>query len=159
MNGISMLVYDGRRNIPQSDGTTISIGPTKGEVMNGTPDTEVTEVKSSAVADSLRKTLRLLVIATIVLYLVMVGIGIKIWQDGKATTDALCTYRADLITRVNASIAFLSEHPDGLPEAGVTAKSISDGINNQQHAILALADLNCSEPTPDFKQTSPKETP
>lgn len=59
----------------------------------------------------------------------------------KQSTDALCALRGDLERRVASSEKFLSEHPDGIP--GIPAKTIRDGIANQQRTILVLNDLSC----------------
>jgi len=55
--------------------------------------------------------------------------------------DALCVLRDDLERRVANSRAFLEEHPDGIP--GIPAKTIRDGIRNQERTIEALDDISC----------------
>lgn len=57
------------------------------------------------------------------------------------STDALCALRSDLVKRVANSEAFLEEHPNGI--AGIPAKTIQDGIDNQKQTIRALGDLSC----------------
>lgn len=57
---------------------------------------------------------------------------------------ALCGLREDLEQRVDGSQAFLREHPAGLPELGVTAAAIREGLRNQQRTISVLAVLDCS---------------
>lgn len=94
--------------------------------------------------DVLRTSLRRLTIATAVLYLALVAGGIKVYLDQKNTTETLCTLRDDLRTRVDASINFLTEHPEGIP--GISPKTILEGIENQRKTIVALNGLNC--PTP-----------
>jgi hypothetical protein len=84
-----------------------------------------------------------LVVATVILYVAVVGAGFYVWNNSRNTKHALCTYRADLISRVIASTKFLSDHPQGIP--GVSVKTFTDSINNQQHAILALRSLNCKD--------------
>ena len=56
---------------------------------------------------------------------------------------ALCILRSDLQTRVDTSIAFLKEHPDGIP--GIPAATLQQSIDNQQRTILALQLLECPE--------------
>lgn len=105
-----------------------------------TPDTGETT------AGALRRALRRLAIATVVLYVILIAGGIKVWSDNKHTTETLCEFRADLETRVVGSILFLREHPGGI--AGISSKTIVDQITNQQRTIAALADLNCDSSTP-----------
>lgn len=95
-------------------------------------------------AESLRKSLRRLVAATLVLYLVMGAVALKIYIDGRATHDSLCTFRADLANRALASTDFLRDHPNGV--AGIPPKIILEGIYNQQRTIVALKDLDCEQP-------------
>ena len=99
------------------------------------------ETRGLETATALRKSLRKLVLATVVLYLVIAAIGLKIYLNGRDTTDALCTLRTDLQVRVNSSTNFLIEHPKGIP--GITPKMIRDGIDNQQRSINALQGLHC----------------
>ncbi len=60
---------------------------------------------------------------------------------GKDAHDALCVFRDDLEIRVDASRAFLFQHPEGF--AGIDATTILESINQQQHTVDALASLNC----------------
>lgn len=105
------------------------------------PEAHITQT-----AEALRRTLRLLVIATAVLYLVSFAWGIKVYRDGQATEETLCAFRADLITRVVQSAAFLKDHPKGTPD--IPAETIISGINNQLRTITSLRGLNCSDIAP-----------
>lgn len=89
----------------------------------------------------IRKTLRRLVLATVVLYLALGGIALKSAMDSHSTHSALCTLRGDLQVRVTSSLKFLSDNPRGLP--GIPVQVIRDSIANQQRTILALDSLNC----------------
>lgn len=96
-----------------------------------------------SVADRLRRSLRRLAIATVILYVALCAAGIKVYLDQRNTTESLCTLRTDLRLRVDSSIEFLKEHPQGIP--GIPAKTILDGIQNQRKSIIALNGLNCPE--------------
>lgn len=65
-------------------------------------------------------------------------------DDNQRATVALCVLRADLQTRVDSSRAFLADHPNGIP--GIPAKTLRDGITNQQRTIKALQGLSCPAP-------------
>lgn len=104
------------------------------------PSTPIPGTKS--VADELRISLRRLAIATVLLYIVIAGLALKIYEDGQNTSKALCSYREDLIQRTVASFQFLKDHPQGIPN--VPTKTLLDSLSNQQRAIIALRDLNCS---------------
>lgn len=105
-----------------------------------TPDS----IGGNTVADQLRRSLRRLAISTVILYLALIGGGIKVYLDSKNTTDALCAFRQDLITRVLASTDFLRDNPEGIP--GISPKIILEGIANQTRTITALKDLSCESP-------------
>ena len=62
-------------------------------------------------------------------------------DDIQTSRVALCALRSDLERRVQTSEKFLKEHPAGIP--GIPAKTIRDGIRNQQRTITALAALSC----------------
>lgn len=72
----------------------------------------------------------------------MAGLALKIYEDGQNTSKALCSYREDLIQRTVSSLQFLKDHPEGIPN--VPTKTLLDSLSNQQRAIIALRDLNCS---------------
>lgn len=96
----------------------------------------------------LQRTLKRLVIATVLLYLVLLSGGIWVYFEGRTTNKALCTLRDDLTIRVLSSIKFLKEHPKGLP--GIPASTLIESIENQQRTILALKDLDCSTEIPEL---------
>ena len=105
-----------------------------------TPDKTMAK-EGRTVADQLQRSLRILVLATVVLYVAIGGLGVKVYLDSKNTTNALCAFRQDLERRVLASTDFLKENPKGIP--GVSPRLILQGIENQQRTITALKDLNC----------------
>jgi len=106
------------------------------------------------VKDVLQRQLRVLVRATVILYLALAFVAgyayvqavqgrAKLEAATEQTTTALCTLRADLERRVDTSREFLKENPDGIP--GIPARTIQEGINNQERTIEALGVLDCSE--------------
>jgi hypothetical protein len=60
----------------------------------------------------------------------------------KVVTDALCTYRQDLVTRRDGAKRLLKQHPHGLPGLA-TAQDLKASILAQKHAIDALSTLTC----------------
>ena len=88
-----------------------------------------------------RNTLRWLVAATVVLYVALAGLGLWVYSEADSNGDALCALRADLEKRVESSQQFLIDHPDGI--AGIPARTIREGIENQRRTIDALGDLSC----------------
>jgi uncharacterized protein involved in exopolysaccharide biosynthesis len=91
-------------------------------------------------------------------FLVMFGAvatGYQFFQLRSFTTEtrtalvrtqlALCTFRGDLQTRVDASKEFLKSHPHGLPGLA-TANQLQDDINNRSRAIASLRGLSCPPP-------------
>lgn len=119
------------------------------------PPEERREAKTTAT--QLRRSLRYLTAATLVLALVLLGAGIKVYLDGRDTKDALCTLRFDLATRALAATAYLKEHPNGAP--GIPAKQVLESIYNQQRTIVALKDLNCDKPPQETLDTIPTPPP
>lgn len=97
--------------------------------------------------DVLRRSLRRLMIATAVLYFMLVAGGLKVYLDSRNTTQTLCSLRQDLEVRVAGSIKFLQENPNGIP--GVPVKTIAEQIANQQRTIDALKNLDCDTTIPE----------
>lgn len=97
----------------------------------------------SVTAASLRRNLRFLIYATVVLYLIVAAAVVIVWMSDRRTAHALCTYRGDLVQRHDQTVAYLSTHPDGI--AGVDRATIQASLRNQQRAIDALASLRCPE--------------
>lgn len=65
----------------------------------------------------------------------------RVDANADQSTSALCALRRDLEKRVDSSRQFLREHPHGIP--GISAKTIRDGLSNQQRTIRALRGLSC----------------
>lgn len=91
----------------------------------------------------LQRSLRWLVAATVVLWLVVVAFGAASYVVAARTHDALCTLRADLEQRVDSSRDFLKTHPDGIP--GIPRATFDQGIANQERTIDALHELGCRD--------------
>jgi hypothetical protein len=86
------------------------------------------------VADEIRRTLKRLVAATVVVYVViMIVTG--------TTYAALCALDHDLENRVSDSQQFLKEHPHGI--AGIPASAIRVSMNSQEDTIHTLDILHC----------------
>lgn len=105
------------------------------------------------IAEQLQLALRNLTIATVVVYLVLIGFGILGWVEAanrrsdlaqvvRSTNSALCALRIDLEVRVASSEDFLVAHPEGIP--GISRADIEQSISNQLRTITALASLECS---------------
>jgi len=93
------------------------------------------------VGRSITRALRLLVVATVVLYLLVIAVAVRAYHDADVSRGALCALREDLEKRVASSKDFLIENPGGI--AGIPAKTIRDGIKNQERTIKALDGLSC----------------
>lgn len=89
----------------------------------------------------IRRTLKQLVVATVVLTIVVGGVAFFAWRSASTSHDALCTFRADLNARVASSRDFLKDHPEGF--AGIPAATIRASIDQQSRTINALSSLDC----------------
>lgn len=107
-------------------------------------------------AATIRKSLFKLMLATAVLYVALLGIVAYVYLDGKTTNNALCSLRADLVTRVTSSIEFLKRNPEGI--RGISDEDILESISGQQRTIIALSNLDCGN-TLKIPQVPPQPTP
>jgi hypothetical protein len=96
------------------------------------------------VAGTIKHALRLLLVATVVLYLALFGVAYVVYRNGDTNRAALCALRWDLEKRVAGTQQLLIDHPEGL--AGIPAQTLKDGITNQQRTIEALRGVHCSSP-------------
>lgn len=77
----------------------------------------------------------------VVVFLAVGAWSVVLTSRGDQANHALCALRGDLERRIEQSRGFLVEHPEGV--AGVSAKVIQDGINNQSRTVKALGGLSC----------------
>lgn len=96
-------------------------------------------------AKELRRTLRILIGLTVVLYMIVLGIGGYAFIQGKRNTKALCTIRQNAADRADTAQQFLFDHPKGIP--GVSVTDINRSINAYQATVRALDDVDCPEPS------------
>lgn len=101
----------------------------------------MTEQEKADIAAQLRRTLRILGVATVSLYLVVVVAVFLVYRDANHTTVALCALRADVEQRIASSQDFLKEHPNGVP--GFNAAAINASLVNSQRTVKALSGLDC----------------
>lgn len=112
-----------------------------------------------AVAAEIKRSLRTLVIATVVLYVALVGVVVWTYIDSANRRDsiaevavdtkknlftineALCAIRHDSQVDVAAGKAFLKKNPEGIP--GISAALIQEGIDNSQATVDSLDILKC----------------
>jgi hypothetical protein len=110
-------------------------------------------VTGADIASTLHRQLKRLMVATVILYLALVALGVVAWRDSAhkrhdlqvvatQTNTALCTLRHDLADRVRASEDFLINHPAGIP--GVPAATIRTNLNGQRRTVAALSNLHCA---------------
>jgi hypothetical protein len=91
--------------------------------------------------ETIQRTLRALVIATAVLYVLQFGGYLYVYVKARETNSALCTFRTNIEEEAAASNVFLVEHPEGIP--GITPEAIREGVRRQESAITSLGRLSC----------------
>ena len=98
---------------------------------------------AQSIVRSIRKTLRGLVIATIVLFIAVGAVGVIGYGLADKNREAVCNLKVDLERRVQASEEFALKHPDTLEKFGLTPAQVQKEINNQQRTIVALRVVPC----------------
>lgn len=91
-----------------------------------------------------KRTLRFLVIATIVLYLAIGGVALFSYSTSKLNRDAVCNLTADLKDRINRSRIYVREHPEKLSQLGFTRAQVAHEIQNQERTLAALSVVPCN---------------
>lgn len=57
--------------------------------------------------------------------------------------DSLCTFRGDLVTRVEQGKQYVKDNPQILKEFGINRKQYESQLAQQQQTIDSLDDLDC----------------
>jgi hypothetical protein len=91
----------------------------------------------------IRQTLRRLTTATIILYVVAIGIALGAGFTANMNREAACSLRTDVERRVANGKQFLDKHPEGLPKIGFTRSDILKEIQNQERTVDSLGVLIC----------------
>jgi hypothetical protein len=99
------------------------------------------QAKAKRVADPVIRTLRRLVIATVVVYIVVGGIAYLTHKEAEKANNALCALREDIAKRVIQGQSFLLTHPQGF--AGISAGALKLSIENERRTLDSLAGLPC----------------
>lgn len=96
-------------------------------------------------AKELRRSLRILIGLTVVLYICLVGIAGYTYIQGQRNTKALCTIRSNAADRVEQTQSFLQDHPNGID--GISALDLRRSLQTYQNTVRALEEVDCP-PTP-----------
>jgi len=97
-------------------------------------------------AKELRRWIRVLAAATVVLYIVMLSVATYTYVQGLRNTRALCTIRDNAQDRADTGRQFLIDHPNGI--AGLSADDIERSINTSLATVKALDDVDCPPKPP-----------
>jgi hypothetical protein len=102
-------------------------------------------VGGSAAGKELKTGLRNLALATIALFLCVVGLGIWFYLDSREAHKALCSLRQDVEARRASSTKYLDDVAEGRrkPISGLTQADVRVSITNQDRTIRALSNLDC----------------
>lgn len=91
----------------------------------------------------IRRSLRRLVIATVVLFIAFGGVAAYSYKVANDNRQAVCNLRTDLQERVVSSEKFVTEHPDAIKKLGFTITQVQKEIDNQNRTLKALAIVSC----------------
>jgi hypothetical protein len=92
-------------------------------------------------AKELRRTLRILIGLTVVLYVVMFASAVYTYRLGQKNTRALCTIRKNAADRVEQTQTFLQDHPNGV--GGISVLDLRRSLTTYQNTVIALNDVDC----------------
>ena len=104
------------------------------------------------IADAIQKTLKRLTFLVVISMILALGAGVTAVAVAISTGNqsdkqnaALCTFRADLQSRVTQTEKFLLDHPEGF--AGIPVAQLRQSLDGQKRTITALSSLECDEST------------
>jgi hypothetical protein len=105
------------------------------------PNNAIPKASRASVETTIKRALVGLALATVVIYLIVIGVSAFVFIESNANRNALCALRSDLHSRVATSEAFLKTSPNGV--AGIPAATIEATIEGQKKTIKALGSLSC----------------
>lgn len=91
----------------------------------------------------IRRSLRNLVIATVVLFVALAAVGAYAYVVADQNRQAVCNLSVDLEHRVKTSEDFLQNHPDKIKQFGFTEAQVQKEIDNQRRTLDALGVVSC----------------
>lgn len=94
-----------------------------------------------AVADDLKRWLKILVVLQVVTALALIGVVVYFGHKTAVATDALCNLRAGQVRQLRQSQDFVTKHPNG--GFGFTRAQIDRTIAESIKNIAALDTLDC----------------
>jgi hypothetical protein len=93
------------------------------------------------IGEQIKRRINQLLIATVVLFLAVIGVAALALRQASRDHAALCAFKEGLQNQVKASSDFLDKHPRGV--GGISAGDIRLGMKRQQRTIDSLSDLKC----------------
>lgn len=94
-------------------------------------------------AASIRRTLRMLMATTVLLFLLIIVGGIYTYTVSRDTNDSLCAFRTDLQSRIDQTEEFLTKNTKAEPFPGVTRETLLVNLEGQKRTVKVFKDLNC----------------
>lgn len=98
--------------------------------------------QSANVAEQLQRSLRVLMILTIALYIAFAGVVFWAWTQSNRNTKALCALRVDAQARVETNRLFLMANPEGI--RGVSIEQLQRSTDNAVRTANALKIVHCN---------------
>jgi hypothetical protein len=95
------------------------------------------------VIKEIRKSLRALVVSTIILFIALAAVGAYAYVVANQNRWAVCNLRADLQQRIATSEEFVSKHPEALKQFGITKAQAAKEVSNQKRTLDALRVVSC----------------
>lgn len=108
------------------------------------------QITAEDIRISLQKSLRWVVTATVVLYIITLSLAGYAWHEATISHDqainahvALCAFKEDLEGRVTSGNAYIKAHPEGIPSLHISAGVLRNSIISEQKTVNSLSTLNC----------------
>lgn len=95
----------------------------------------------SATAIGIQRSLRILIITTVVLFLCIGAVTYYVYSVAKDVNDGVCAFRADVQTRSVQTKKYLKKHPHGTRL--ISSSDLQIAIKNTERTVDALSSVNC----------------
>lgn len=100
----------------------------------------------SKVATEIKRTLRILIATTVVLFLALLGMGIYVYGISRDNTRALCATKLEAQRRVAETEKFIKETPNGIP--GLSPAVLQRSLDASKSTVKSLDAVSCPAPPP-----------
>lgn len=100
--------------------------------------------KANQTAERIQRSLRILIVTTVVLFLALLGMGLYVYNFSRDNTKALCATKQEAQRRVAETEKFIQETPNAIP--GLSPAVLQRSLDASKSTVQSLSYVSCPAP-------------